>query len=419
MTTPHHHDPFAALRFYNYRLFLGGYVLATTGYQMQNVAIGWELYERTGSALALGGVGLVQVLPVILLTLPAGHLADRLNRKQIVAWTQLMLALCSLGLAILSYMQGSIALIYTCLLLIGVARAFNQPASDALLPQLIPLSIFTNAATWNSSAFQTATVVGPAIGGLLLAVQGRAVEVYLIDAAFSVARMVMVALLTTKQQAFVTEKPSLKTLVGGVQFVWQQPMILAAIALDMFAVLLGGAIALLPIFAKDILHVGPTGLGWLRAAPSIGAVLMAVALACLPPLQQAGKVLLWSVAGFGIATVIFGLSRSFGLSLLMLALSGAFDNISVVIRHTLVQVRTPDHLRGRVSAVNSVFIGISNELGAFESGLAAALFGPIIAVVGGGIGTIAVVLAVAFLAPDMRKLNSLHEEIPSSLPENR
>ncbi len=411
MTEPRQHDPFAALRFPNYRLFFSGYVLAHTGYQMQNVAIGWELYERTGSALALGGVGLVQVIPVILLTLPAGHLADRLNRKHIVLWTQLMLALCSLGLAILSYTHGSLPIIYTCLLLIGVARAFNQPASDALLPQLVPLSIFSNAATWNSSAFQVATVLGPAVGGLLLAIQGRAVEVYVLDMLFSLARALLVALLIVKPIQAITETTSFKSLMRGVHFVWKDPIILGSIALDMFAVLLGGAVALLPIFAKDVLQVGPTGLGWLRAAPSIGAILMAVALAYLPPLRQAGRLLLWSVAGFGVATIVFGLSRSFWLSMLMLAVSGALDNISVVIRHTLVQVRTPDYLRGRVSAVNSVFIGISNELGAFESGLAAAFLGPIIAVVGGGIGTIAVVFLIAFLAPDIRRLDALHEDL--------
>lgn len=411
MTTPQPHDPLAALRFHNYRLFFGGYVLATTGYQMQNVAIGWELYERTGSALALGAVGLVQVIPVILLTLPAGHLADRLDRQQIVLWTQVMLALCSLGLAILSYTHGSLALIYSCLLLIGVARAFNQPASDALLPQLVPLSIFSNAATWNSSAFQIATVLGPAVGGLLLAIQGRAGEVYLVDLLFSVARAILVALLVVKPVQAIRETASFKSLLGGVRFVWNDPVILGSIALDMFAVLLGGAVALLPIFAKDVLHVGPTGLGWLRAAPSIGAVLMAVVLAYLPPLRQAGKALLWSVAGFGITTIVFGLSQSFWLSLLMLALSGALDNISVVIRHTLVQVRTPDHLRGRVSAVNSVFIGISNELGAFESGLAAAFFGPILAVASGGIGTIAIVFLITFFVPGIRQLDSLYEDL--------
>ena len=401
------HDPFAALRFRDYRLHTLALLLAVMGSQMQSVAIGWELYERTSSPLALGGVGLVQIIPVMLLTLPAGHVADRFERKHTVMWTLIMMALCSVGLAVLSSREGSIALIYVCLGLSGVARAFNQPASEAMLPQLVPLGLFSNAATWHSSAFQLATIVGPALGGLLIALQNRATGVYQADALFTFASFGLIALIASQQATRSTEPISLKSLVGGIRFVRHEPVILAAIALDMFAVLLGGAVTLLPIYAKDILHVGATGLGWLRAAPSIGAVLVAIALAYLPPIQQAGKTLLWSVAGFGLVTIVFGLSHSFWLSLLMLGLSGAFDNVSVVIRRTLVQVRTPDHLRGRVSAVNSVFISTSNELGGFESGLAAALLGPMLAVVAGGIGTIAVVLTVAFLSPQMRQLTTL------------
>jgi MFS family permease len=415
MTAPQH-DPYAALRFRNYRLAFAGYVLASMGYQMQNVAIGWELYERTNSALILGGIGLVQVIPVILLTLPAGHAADRFDRRQVIIWTQVMLALCSVGLAVLSYHQESIALIYTCLLLVGVARAFNQPASDALLPQLVPLSVFGNAATWNSSAFQLASVIGPAVGGVLLAVQNRAAEVYLVDAALSMMRVLLVALIVVQPIVRVVHTVTLKSLLGGVRFVRQNQVIWGAIALDMFAVLMGGAVALLPIFARDILHVGPTELGWLRTAPSVGAIAMAILLAYLPPLQHAGQALLWSVAGFGLVTIAFGLSQSLWLSLVTLALSGALDNISVVIRHALVQIRTPDELRGRVSAVNSVFIGISNELGAFESGLAAALLGPVFAVVTGGIGTIISVIVIAAVAPEIRKLRALDEQLVLDSP---
>lgn len=406
-TNPQSHDPFAALRFRDYRLYTLAVLLATMGYQMQSVAVGWELYERTASAFALGVVGLVQVIPVILLSLPAGQIADRFERKYTVIWTMVMLAICSLGLAVLSYRQGSITLIYTCLGLGRVARAFNQPASEALLPQLVPLSVFSNAATWHSSSFQLATVVGPTLGGLIIALQNSATGVYGLDAALSLASLGLVALITSQRSTHTIESVSLKTLAGGIQFVWQHQVILAAIALDLFAVLLGGAVTLLPIFAKDILHVGASGLGWLRAAPSIGAVLMALTLAYLPPLRQAGKTLLWAVAGFGIVTIIFGLSHWFWLSLLMLALSGAFDNVSVVVRRTLVQVGTPDYLRGRVSAVSAVFIGASNELGGFESGLAAALLSPAIAVVAGGIGTIIVVLVVALLSPEIRRLKSL------------
>ncbi|KYC39003.1 MFS transporter [Scytonema hofmannii PCC 7110] len=403
------HDPYAAWRYRNYRLFAIARNLLLFGTQMQSVAIGWELYERTGSALILGGVGLVQVIPVILLILPAGHIADRWNRQRTVFFTDLMLALCSFGLAILSYSHGSIFLFFTCLFLGGVAKAFNNPASNALLPQLIPLEVFSNAATWNSSGFQLAAVLGPALSGALIALQKSATRIYIIDGALIMICMGLIAAIPySKTVRLSPQTPSFKTLVAGMHFVWHNKVIFAAIALDMFAVLLGGATALLPVFAKDILQVGPTGLGWLRAAPAVGALLMAVSLAHLPPMKRAGIALLWSVVGFGAVMIVFGLSRSFWLSLLMLALSGAFDNISVVIRHTLVQLRTPDELRGRVSAVNSVFISTSNELGSFESGLAAALFGPTLAVVGGGIGTIIVVLIMTLLLPELRRLGALH-----------
>lgn len=402
------HDPYAALRFHNYRLFVIGEVISTIGEQMQSVAIGWELYERTHSAMVLGLVGLIQALPIILLTLPAGHVADQFDRKRVVLMTQLMLAICSTGLAVLSYSQGKISLIFACLLLVGVARAFNKPASDALLPQLLPMKALNNAVTWNSSGFQIASMVGPALGGLVIALLHSATLVYVLNVVFACTCFGFISMISAQQSAR-TKTATLRTLVAGVGFVWQTKVILAAITLDLFAVLLGGATTLLPIFAKDILHVGPTGLGWLRAAPAVGALLMAVISAHLPPMRRAGRTMLWAVAGFGMATVIFGISRSFWLSLLMLMLTGAFDNISVVVRHTLVQLKTPDYMRGRVSAVNSVFIGTSNEIGGFESGLAAALFGPVISVVGGGIGTIAVVLMVALIWPQIRSLGSLQD----------
>ncbi|MBF2004192.1 MFS transporter [Chlorogloeopsis fritschii PCC 9212] len=403
------HDPFAALRFRDYRLFTIGRVLLFTGSQMQTVAIGWELYERTSSAMVLGGVGLAQVLPMIALTLITGHVADKSDRKRTTLFSIMLLALCSLALAVVSYSQGAIVLVYTCLFLTGVARAFLKPASDALMWQLIPVSIFTNAATWNSTSFQLATVIGPALGGFAIAAFGRATGVYVLATMAALLCFALTAVIKEQKTTFSKEPISLKALSAGAKFVWQNQLILAAITLDMFAVLLGGAVALLPIFAKDILHVGPIELGYLQAAPSIGALIMAVALAHLPPLRQAGPALLWSVVGFGVVTIIFGLSRWFWLSLLMLALSGALDSISVVIRHTLVQIRTPDYLRGRVAAINSVFISASNELGGFESGLTAALFGPIISVVGGGIGTILVVVATAMIWPEIRKLGALHE----------
>ncbi|MDZ8136929.1 MAG: MFS transporter [Nostoc sp. DedQUE04] len=403
------HDPFAAFKFRDYRLFTIGRLVLFVGSQMQTVAIGWELYERTNSAIALGGVGLAQVLPMIILTLIAGDVADRRDRKVTMLLSVMLLALCSLALGVLSYTQGAIFLIYACLVLTGVARAFLKPASDALMWQLIPVSAFTNAATWNSSSFQLAAVIGPAFGGFGIALLGSATGVYVLAAIAALLCFILTLAIKEQKSIRSTEPISLKALAAGAKFVWQNQLILAAITLDMFAVLLGGAIALLPIFAKDILHVGPVELGYLQAAHSIGALTMAITLAYLPPLRKAGPALLWSVVGFGVVTIIFGLSRSFWLSMLMLILGGALDSISVVIRHTLVQIRTPDHLRGRVAAINSVFISASNELGGFESGLTAALFGPVISVVGGGIGTILVVIATAMIWPGIRKLGALQE----------
>ena len=405
------HDPFAAMRFRDYRLFTIGRVVLFTGGQMQTVALGWELYERTNSAMALGGIGLAQVLPMIALTLITGHVADKNDRKKITLYSMLLLMFCSLTLAAISYYQGAVFLIYACLLLTGVARAFLKPAGDALMWQLIPMSAFTNAATWNSSSFQLASVIGPALGGLSIALFKSATGVYILAAIAALSCFFLTAAIKPQKTNFKKEPISLKTLAAGAEFVWNNQLILAAITLDLFAVLLGGAVALLPVFAKDILHVGPVDLGYLQAAPSIGALIMAALLVYLPPIRKAGPALLWSVVGFGIVTIIFGLSRWVWLSLLMLVLSGALDSISVVIRHTLVQIRTPDHLRGRVAAINSVFISASNELGGFESGLTAALFGPVFSVVGGGIGTILVVVATAMIWPEIRKLGALHEDL--------
>lgn len=403
------HDPYAALRHREYRLFLSGRILSVIGQQMLDVAIGWELYERTHAALALGLVGLVLVVPIVALALPAGHAADRWDRRRIVLVTQLVLAVGSLALAWLSFNRGPVALIYLCLFAIGVALAFNRPATAALLPQLVPLADFPNAVTWNSSGFQIASVVGPALGGAVIGIRHHAGPVYILDALLALAFFASVWGIARREPARPGEPVTLESLLAGLAFVRRTKVILAAITLDLFAVLFGGATMLLPIFAKDILHVGPVGFGWLRAAPSVGALLMAVVLAHRPPLRRAGRSLLWAVAGFGIATIIFGLSRSFPLSMAMLLLIGALDNISVVVRHTLVQVRTPDAMRGRVSAVNGVFIDTSNELGGFESGATAALFGPVASVVLGGLATLFVVALVAHLWPELREMGSLHE----------
>lgn len=403
---PPHHDPLEAWRFRDFRLLCVGSFVSALGSQMVSVAIGWELYERTNSALDLGLVGLVQVIPILLLSLPAGQIADRFNRKRIVLMSQLLLSLCSLGLALLSYLQGPLPLVYGCLALIGVARAFNSPASTTLLPQTVPPAKYANAITWSSSSSQLASVLGPALGGFIIA-WSRPASVYLLDVVAALTYVLLLTAIRGRHIAQSSEAATLRTLFAGFGFVRQTKVLLAAITLDLFAVLLGGAVTLLPIFARDILHVGPSGLGWLRAAPSLGAVLMAMSIAYLPPFKRAGRTLLLAVAGFGAATIIFGLSQSFYLSLLMLALLGAFDSISVVIRSSLVLMRTPEEMLGRVSAINGIFISTSNELGGFESGLAAALLGPIIAVVGGGVGTILVVIAVMFIWPEMRRLGKL------------
>lgn len=408
------HDPYAALRFRDFRLLAFGRFAASMGEQMVSVAIGWELYERTGSALALGLVGLVQVLPVIGLVLVAGHVADQYNRKRIVLITQILLGVCSLILAALSASQGSLVLVYLTLFAIGVLRAFNNPAASTILPQTVPPEVFTSAATWSSSAWQAAAILGPGIGGLMIGIFKSATLVFVVDAIACLIFVSMVALIRgnfTKKKKNDEEKEAVtfRTLIAGFSFIRHKKIILAAITLDLFAVLFGGAVALLPVYAKDILQVGPEGLGWLRTAPSIGAIIMVLIIAHIPPFKRAGWTLLWAVAGFGVATIIFGLSTSFPLSLLMLFILGALDNISVVIRSTLMLTQTPDEMRGRVSAVNSVFIGASNELGAFESGSVAALGGPVFAVVSGGIGTLIVVSLVAYVWPEIRRLRRLDD----------
>ncbi|HET7559357.1 MAG TPA: MFS transporter [Limnochordia bacterium] len=407
------HDPYAAVRIPDFRRFVLGRAVVNVGSQMQSIAVGWELYERTGSALALGYVGLVQVLPVIALALPAGQLADRFNRKRIVQLAMLLMIACSLTLAALSFLNGPINGMYVALFGVGLARAIAGPAGSSLLPQIVPLRVFANATTWASSVSQIASVTGPALGGGIIALTHHAGPVYLLDAFCSLVFFSVLFSIRIRQAAHPREVMTLKSLGAGLEFVWKTKIVLATITMDLFAVLLGGAVMLLPVFAKDILHVGPEGYGLLRAAPSVGALVMAICLAYLPPMRRAGLTLLWAVAGFGAATIVFGLSTSFWLSLAMLFLTGAFDNISVVVRNTLVQVLTPDRMRGRVSAVNNVFIGASNELGGFESGATAAWWGPIASVVIGGLGTIAVVIGIAVIWPQVRRLGSLADQTPA------
>jgi MFS family permease len=406
------HDPYEALRNQNFRLLITGRFITSFGNEMLSFAIGWELWLRTHQAFVLGMVGLVQVIPVILLSLPAGHVADQYNRKRIVLISEFFLALCVLGLGWLSYTQGSLYLIYALLLGIGIARAFNDPASSTLLPQTVPPHLFSNAATWSNSTWQLASITGPALAGLLIGFFNSVTFIYIFDALAAIVFCIFLLMIKGRELALAEKSATWDSLTQGFKFMRDTKVILASITLDMFAVLFGGAVALLPIYATDILKVGAQGLGILRAAPAAGALIMAFLIAHLPPMKNAGRNLYLAVTGFGLATIVFGLSRSFILSVAMLALIGGFDNISVVIRGTLLLTQTPDEMRGRISAVNSIFIGISNELGSFESGLAASLLGPIIAVVAGGIGTILVVMIVAKVWPEMGRLKTL------SVPQN-
>jgi MFS family permease len=405
------HDPYLALRLRDFRFLLIGNVIVQFGGEMLTLAIGWELYARTGSALALGLVGLVQVLPILALSLVAGHVADRYDRRAVVIAAQALLIAGSLGLTYLSATNGPLVPIYGCLLLLGVGAAFGGPAARALPAEVVPESAFENAVTWSNSIGQVATVGGPAVGGLIIASTGQSTLVYLLDALAGVIyAMLLFSMRPADRRAPLDDEDrpvSFGSLGSGITFLRKSPILLGAITLDLFGVLFGGATALLPIFAKDILQVGPTGFGWLRAAPSVGAVLVALYLAHQPPLRRAGPTLLAVVTGFGLVTIGFGLSRVFWLSLLALALLGGLDNVSMVIRHTLLLTRTPDAMRGRVAAINNLFVSASNELGGFESGLTAQLFGPIVSVVGGGIGTVLVALVVALVWPDVRRMTTL------------
>lgn len=404
------HDPYVALRQRDYRLLLSGAFVATFGQQMLSVALGWELYNRTGSALALGLVGLAQAIPLFLFTLPAGHVADRYNRKYVVIVAEAILAFASLGLAVAVASRGPLPLVYACLGIIGGGQAFSGPANSALAAQVVPADVFENATTWRSTTFQLSAVLGPAAGGFLVGLLHGATWVFVLNAGAAVVYVLLVALTRPgPQERPHREEPTLHSVVEGIQFLRRTPVLLAAITLDLFAVLFGGATSLLPIYAKSILHVGPFGLGWLQAASSVGALAMAVGLTRRGTLRRAGPTLLIAVAGFGIATIGFGISRWFLLSLLLLAILGALDNISVVVRGTLLLVRTPNRMLGRVGAVNSLFIGTSNQLGGFESGLAAQLLGPIAAVVAGGVGTLLVVILVAWYWPEMRELGAMKE----------
>jgi len=401
-SSPKAHDAYAAWRVPAFRRYFTGNAILFAGWQMQKVAVGWEIYERTGSALYLGYAGLAQFFPQVLWALVAGHVTDTFNRKRVFMLALAFNALASLGLALNSARGGSVYWIYGCLFATGTTRAFFMPARAAFLPRIIPLRIFSNAVSWNSTGFEIASMTGPAVGGLLIGFFRSAMLVYTINATGALTFVALLSSIPYKHQSQARRPLTLRSLSAGFGFIWRQKVVFSAVMLDMFGVLLGGATAMMPIYAKDILQVGPRGLGWLMAAPSVGACTMALLQAHRGPLRKAGKTLLFAVAGFGAVTIVFGISRNFWLSIGMLFLLGSCDNISVVVRSTLVQVLTPDEMRGRVSALNGLFIGTSNELGAFESGLVAGFFGPVISVVSGGIGTVLVVAAIAWVFPQLR-----------------
>jgi MFS family permease len=365
---------------------------------MLSVAVSWDLYQQTRSAVVLGNVGFVQVAPFLLFALAAGHVADRHDRQRVMVLTQ---AISTAACLILCGSFRPVWLIYSALFLTAGSRSFQGPARLAMLPHVVPSGTLSNAITWNSSVQEIASVSGPAVAGLLIASVGtRSVYfVQLFCAAITLACFAGIRAQSNGEQT-LSER---RGLLDGVRFVRANKLILAAISLDLFAVLFGGATALLPIYAVDILHSGARGLGWLRAAPSVGAVSMALTLSHRPRAKNAGRVLLCAVAGFGAATVVFGISRWFWLSWAMLLLTGVFDNVSVVLRQSLVQTKTPDYLKGRVLAVQNIFISCSNQLGAVESGWTAAWLGPIVSVAGGGAATILVVAGFAAGSAALRK----------------
>lgn len=442
--TPTPHDPYAALRIRTYRDYLAGSFLAMIGRQAVLTVALWQVYQWTHSATALGLVGLINVLPLLALSLPAGAIADRYDRRRLIGLGTGLVAVVNVCLAALSYWhwvvpdaaplrwanaglhqlalvferqaepgslrfdEPALPLVFLLLGLHASIRILIWPARSSITPLLVPNGMLTNAITWNSSAFEIATVAGPALGGMLIAA-ADVPSVYALGGALELAFLLALERVRYLQAPpRPTARRTWRDMLAGAEFIWRKKVILGASSLDLFAVLLGGATTLLPVYADQILHVGPVAFGWLRAAPSLGAFAMAMWLAHRAPLERPGRTMLWAVAGFGAAIVVFGLSPWFWLSLVALFVTGACDNVGVVVRQSLVQLLTPDALRGRVTAVNQIFIGSSNEIGALRAGLMAALVGPVAAVVWGGIGTLLVTAAIARAVPPLRQLSALH-----------
>jgi MFS family permease len=410
MTTDAVDQRYAAFRHGAFLRFWAARFLATFSTQIVSVAVGWQIYDLTRDPLDLGLVGIIQFLPALVLVLVTGAAADRFGRRLIMALASFLEAFCALAILLLT-MHGlsGPGPIFLVLGLFGVARAFFGPASGALVANLVPAEDFANAVAWNSSAWQTATIVGPVAGGLLY---GLAPEVpYAVATLFMVIGGLLVLTIPKPVQRVANEKPTLDTLFAGFRYIWKEKIVLGAISLDLFAVLLSGATALLPVYARDILVLGPWGLGLLRAAPGVGAIAVAVWLAGHPIRDHAGIVMLVFVALFGVFTVLFGVSTLTSVSIFALAMLGATDMVSVYVRETLIQLWTPDELRGRVNAVNMVFVGASNELGEFRAGTMAALIGTVPAVVFGGVGAVAVAGIWAFLFADLRKVRHLRQGV--------
>jgi MFS family permease len=404
----HGHAGLAAFRHLGFALYATGRFCVVAGLEMQSVAVGWQVYEITRRPLDLGYVGLAQFLPVVALFLVAGHVVDRFNRKTVLLLCTLGMAVCSaLLIEITRIGAHSVRPIYGVLLLLGVVRVFNGPAGRSLLPQLVPNEVFPNAVAWNATIFQAATILGPALGGLLYAAFRGPAGVYATTLVACLLATIALTRIKLRPSTRVREEVSARSVLAGLHYIWTNKLILGSISLDLFAVLLGGSVALLPVYAREILHTGPWGLGILRSAPGVGALIMAIALAYRPLRRRVGKVMLACVAGFGIFTIVFGVSRSMTVSLIALLLVGATDMVSVVVRGTLVQVATPDAVRGRVNAVDMIFIGASNELGEFESGLTAHWFGTVTAVILGGAGTLLVVALWSWFFPDLRNAEQL------------
>ena len=403
----------------DFRLYQTARLLVIVGAEAQSVGVAWQVYQITHSALKLGLTGLALFAPGIFFVLAAGHVADRYDRRRIILACYAVQAVCTAAMLWLAlHPSGNVWPIYTVLLGVGLGRAFSGPASSALLPSLVPKDHFVNAVTWGAIVFQVANITGPAIGGLLFTLELRgaaargngAAAVYAFTLVTLLAFLALVGAMRTRPAQIIKNSFNLDTMLAGLKYVWETKLLLGSISLDLFAVLLGGATALLPIFATDILHAGPRALGLLRAMPSLGALGVSVFMTTRPIKRGAGRKMLTCVAFFGAATVVFGLSRSIWLSLLALTVVGACDMVSVVIRGSILQLATPPEMRGRVSAVNWLFIGASNEFGEFESGVTAQWWGAVRAVVIGGVGSMVVTGAAAVLFPGLRKADALTAE---------